>query len=42
MVNTGNATAKDVLALTKYVQEEVEKKFKKKIELEIEVLGEEA
>ena len=42
VVNTGNATAKDVLALTKYVQEEVEKKFKKKIELEIEVLGEEA
>lgn len=42
VVNTGNATAKDVLALTTYVKEEVNKKFNKKIELEIEILGEEA
>lgn len=42
VVNTGNATAKDVITLVKYIQEEVYKKFNKKIELEIEVLGEEA
>ena len=40
IVNAGNATAKDVLDLAKYVKEEVHKKFNKKIELEIEVLGE--
>lgn len=40
VVNTGNATAKDVLELTQYVKEKVFEKFGKKIELEIEVLGE--
>ena len=40
VVNTGNATAKDVLELTQYVKEKVFKRFGKKIELEIEVLGE--
>lgn len=39
VVNTGNASAKDVLNLIEYVKDEVYKKFKKKIELEIEVLG---
>ena len=42
VVNTGNASANDVIKLVKYIQEEVYKKFNKKIELEIEVLGEEA
>lgn len=40
IINKGNATAKDVLSLVKYVEEEVEKKFGKKIELEIEIVGE--
>lgn len=40
VINKGNATAKDVLNLVKHVEEEIEKKFNKKIELEIEVLGE--
>ena len=39
IVNKGNATAKDVLQLTKYIEEEVYKKFNKKIELEIELIG---
>lgn len=39
IVNKGNATACDVLKLIEYVKEEVYKKFNKKIELEIEVLG---
>ena len=39
IVNKGNATAKDVLQLTKYIEEEVYKKFNKKIELEIELVG---
>ena len=42
VVNTGNATAKDVLTLIKYVQDEVYNKFEKKIDLEIEIFGEEA
>lgn len=42
VINKGNATAKDVLKLVRYVQEEVYKKFNKKIKLEIEILGEEA
>ena len=41
VVNKGNATAKDVLALVKYIKEKVYEKFNKKIELEIEVIGEE-
>lgn len=40
VINTGNATAKDVLELTQYVKEKVFEKFGNKIELEIEVLGE--
>lgn len=40
VVNTGNATAKDVLELVAYVKQKVFEKFGKKIELEIEVLGE--
>ena len=39
IINKGNATAKDVLQLTKYIEEEVYKKFNKKIELEIELVG---
>lgn len=40
VVNTGNATAEDVLNLVNHVKEKVFEKFGKKIELEIEVLGE--
>ena len=40
IVNKGNATAADVLKLIEYVKKEVYKNFNKKIELEIEVLGE--
>ena len=41
IVNKGNASAKDVLDLVKYVQDEVYNKFNQKIELEIEIMGEE-
>lgn len=37
IVNKGNATAKDVLELVKYVKDEVYNKFGKEIELEIEL-----
>ncbi len=40
VVNKGNATAKEVLELIEYVRNVVNKKFNKKLELEIEVLGE--
>ena len=40
IVNTGNATAQDVIDLIDYVKETVYKKAGKRIELEIEVLGE--
>ena len=40
IINTGNATAQDVLDLVKYVTDKVYEKFAKKIELEIKVLGE--
>lgn len=40
IVNTGNATAKDVLDLIEYVKQEVYNKFNKKIDLEIEIIGE--
>ena len=40
VVNTGNATAEDVLNLVNHVKEKVFEKFGKEIELEIEVLGE--
>lgn len=40
VVNTGNATANDVLKLVQNVKREIQNKFKKDIELEIEVIGE--
>lgn len=40
VVNTGNATAEDVLNLVNHVKEKVFEEFGKEIELEIEVLGE--
>ena len=40
VINKGNATSKEVLTLVDYIKKEVEKKFDKKIELEIEVIGE--
>lgn len=40
IINTGNATADDVLKLVKYTKEKVYEKFNKTIELEIEVIGE--
>lgn len=40
IVNTGNATSNDILELIDYVKEVVYKKTGKKIELEIEVIGE--
>lgn len=39
IINKGNATAKDVLDLVKYIKDEVYNKFNKNIELEIEVIG---
>lgn len=39
VMNKGNATAEDVLQLVEYIKDEVYKKFQKKIELEIEVIG---
>ena len=41
VINTGNATAEDVIKLTEYVKQKVYEKFKKKINLEIEIIGEE-
>lgn len=40
IINKGNATAKDVLELVKHVEKTIEKEFNKKIELEIEIIGE--
>lgn len=40
VINTGNATAEDVLKLVEYTKEKVFEKFNKTIELEIEVIGE--
>lgn len=40
VINTGNATAQDVLDLVKYVTDKVYEKFGKKIELEVKILGE--
>lgn len=39
IVNTGNATAQDVLDLAKYVQRKVYEKIGKKIELEMKIIG---
>lgn len=38
-MNTGNATARDVLALIEYARNEVRKRFGVELELEIELLG---
>lgn len=40
IVNIGKATAKDVLNLVEYVTKTVYEKFNKKLELEIEIIGE--
>ena len=40
IINKGNATAKDILNLIEYVKNTVYEKFNKKIELEIEFMGE--
>ena len=40
VVNTGNATAEDVFSLVDYVKYKVYEKFKKEIQLEVEVIGE--
>lgn len=39
VINKGNASAKDVLDLVKYIKGTIEEKFNKQIELEIEVVG---
>ena len=39
VINTGEATAKDVLQLIDYIKKEVKSKFNKNIEIEIEVIG---
>ena len=38
IINTGDATAKDVLDLARYVTDKVYEKFGKKIEFEIKIL----
>lgn len=40
IINTGNATANDILELIKYIEKKVYEKFNKKIELEVEIIGE--
>ena len=40
IINKGNATAKEVLELIEQVKSTIYKKFGKKIELEIEIVGE--
>lgn len=40
VINKGNATAKDILELVKYTKETIFKNTGKKIELEVEVIGE--
>lgn len=40
IINTENATANDVLELVEYVKKEINLKFNKNIELEIEIIGE--
>ena len=40
IINTGNATARDVLDLIEYVKEKVKEKFDKDLKLEVIVLGE--
>lgn len=38
VINTGGATAEDVLKLTEYIKKEIKNKFNKDIELEIEII----
>ncbi len=40
IINKGNATAKDILEVIEHVKHKVGEKFNKKIELEIEIMGE--
>lgn len=40
IVNVDNATAKDVIELTDYIKEKIKEKFGKKINLEIQIIGE--
>jgi len=40
VVNTGNATSKDILSLIEYIQEKVYEKFNIKIEPEVQIIGE--
>lgn len=40
IINTGNATAKDVIEIVEHVKKAVYNKFNKEIELEIEIIGE--
>ena len=40
IINKGDATAKDILDLIEYVKNTIYEKFNKKIELEIEIMGE--
>ena len=40
ILNKGNAKAKDILNLVKYISDKVYEKFGKKIELEVQVIGE--
>lgn len=40
VVNTGNATAEDVLKLIEYIKQKIYKEFGKEIDLEIQVVGE--
>ena len=39
-MNTGNATAQDIIELINYVKKVVHEKTGKNIELEVEILGE--
>lgn len=41
IINKGNAKAKDVLELINHLEKEIYEKYKKKIELEIEIIGKE-
>ena len=40
VINTGDATAKDVIELIEYIKKEIKLKFDKNIEPEIEIIGE--
>ena len=40
VVNTGGATAEDVLKLTEYIKQKIYNEFGKEIDLEIQVVGE--